>query len=316
MIISCMNRLVTRWLLVLLLVGSALIYMTALLAAPFGAIVVLAPLWSLAAFVLLRVAGRALANAGAPLRRLSWWVPPAAIAATIGDGFAASLPTPMALPIVLTTFLVVTPTVVALIGAVLVYLGDAPGAAGVRVVRTAPLTWVVAMVVGGVALRDRVAVEVTGVRPANDAWAMRHAGCYALTVNSWWPPRQPGHGFRDSMPAVVRLDTLRGRDANLSDAARAHMWFIHERDHFLMRPGWRYGGAYWLPVDASGVSLRWNNGFHGVTLNLRRRGSGYRGVATAHTDVMTSAPSPRASMIAEPVGCVLVRDDSIREPSP
>ena len=92
------------------------------------------------------------------------------------------------------------------------------------------------------------------------------------------------------------------------------MGSVFERGKPLVKPGWVWGSAYWEPLDTDRLVLKWNTGFHGTVVNLRRRGAGYRGRAVSSTDVIDGSPSPKASVTATPVSCAKVPFDSARMP--
>jgi hypothetical protein len=136
-----------------------------------------------------------------------------------------------------------------------------------------------------------------------------HAGCYRVSVGPWRPASQPGHSIL-RIPAVIQLDTSRG-DPDMSDRAGGTIW---ERGKPLVRPGWLFGGVHWRPIDDDRVVLVWGSGTSGLTVTLRRTSSGYRGRATAWTDIISMEPSPRASVTATATSCSELPPDSVRMP--
>ena len=136
-------------------------------------------------------------------------------------------------------------------------------------------------------------------REENWAYIADFAGCYEVRVGPWIPSVMLGHGAQGIVPARIQLDTTRGD----------HSW---ERNKPLIRPGWPNGDAFWAPRDSKRLELVWNNGFHGVGLSLRRRGSELRGRAVGHTDVGGFWPESRALVRARPIDCALVPADTVR----
>lgn len=130
-------------------------------------------------------------------------------------------------------------------------------------------------------------------------YAASFAGCYEVELGPWIPSVMLGHAAQGIVPTRIRLDTTRGKQS-------------FEMSKLLIRPGWEDGNAYWLPISSERLELVWNNGFHGVGLNLRRRGTELQGKAVGHTDVSGFWPESRALVRARPTDCALVPADTVR----
>lgn len=137
-----------------------------------------------------------------------------------------------------------------------------------------------------------------------------YMGCYRVDVEEWSPRRQPGHSVI-SPPRFIRLDTTRGAPF---DGDQRSPGTIREQGVPIIRPGWLWGGAWWKPIDARRVVLRWETGFNGTRAVLLKTSDGFRGRARSWSDVVGWAPSPRTSLRAAPVSCDSVPADSARKP--
>ena len=146
-------------------------------------------------------------------------------------------------------------------------------------------------------------------------FAQSFMGCYQVDVGRWVPSRMLGHSARGIIPARIRLDTIRGALAPDSGGGRDGGYAMFERGKLLIRPGW-WGSAYWQPVDQERLTLHWNTGYHGVTIRLRRRRDGFRGMAEGHSDVVGYMPAPRAAVRAHAIDCELVGPDTGRRAPP
>lgn len=105
------------------------------------------------------------------------------------------------------------------------------------------------------------------------------AGCYELKLGRWWPWSFSVDTELVTPPSRIQLLLERGAEG-------------FERDGFLIRaikgaaPG-RGGPSYWQPRSRDQVDLIWNDGFTGVTLELKRDGDQWRGWAHPHFDYPT-----------------------------
>lgn len=118
------------------------------------------------------------------------------------------------------------------------------------------------------------------------------AGCYALELGAWHPPRTPGNEVLQTPPSVFALLDSFGDRA-------------FERGQRIVRPtiGFQGGSASWRRISADSVRVAWTSGYVGVRLDLGVTPRGLEGTATAFTDVVTGEPWPSAPATAVRTGC-------------
>lgn len=118
------------------------------------------------------------------------------------------------------------------------------------------------------------------------------AGCYALELGAWDPPRR-----REEEPLQTPPSSFALLDS-IGDAA-------FERGQRIARPriGLQGGSASWSRVGADSVRVAWTTGYVGVRLDLEVTPRGLEGTATAFSDVVGRQPWPSAPATAVRTAC-------------
>jgi len=130
-----------------------------------------------------------------------------------------------------------------------------------------------------------------------EAQAPGFAGCYELTLGRWWPWSFGGDTILVTPPRRIKLLLTRGTVG-------------FEKDRLLIRPlsdikgsvPGRGGPSYWQPASDTQVDLEWNDGFTGVSLNLKKAGNELSGWAHPHFDGPSFVPRIER-VVARKIAC-------------
>ena len=121
-------------------------------------------------------------------------------------------------------------------------------------------------------------------------------GCYAVEIEEWRPALLPPNLPYHTPPATIVIDTaliVTGPDKGMRSL----------RPLLSVRFGPIEPGAYWEPLQGDSARLVWTGRFAGSVLRMARTENGFAGVAQAFSDVVTSAPPPRARVTGTAQPC-------------